>query len=277
MKTSLYIAAIFAVVSFLSSCDQSDPPSFGRSGDVVFFSDYAWDVKHATTLQGPGPNMFSNNPDDIYVDNEGYLHMWINEHDGTWFSTEVVSQDTMGYGTYRFTVEGDFVNMPENITVGLFTWDNNTFFEHGNSEIDVELAKWGDADKQNTLQYAVQPVAFSTFFEERVDNPDSTEQYLIGVSTHMFHWTDSLVTFKSYAGEVEAAEHLIAEWSFGLNNPPRVKQEGGNNSQPIVIPGPGSTTNARINYWLLPWVSPAPTDEMPHELIVRSFSYTPAE
>ena len=275
MKNLMRIVFTLSVIVLLFGCDQSDPPNFGRSGDVVLFSGYEWNIKHAETVQGPGPNWFSNHPDDIYVDDLGHLHMWINEHDGKWFATEIVSEDTMGYGTYKFIVEGDFVNMPENITVGLFTWDNNTFFEHANSEIDVELAKWGDASKQNTLQYAVQPVAFSDFFPERVFNPLGTEEHLIGVSTHVFNWTDTLVSFVSYHGEDELAANIIAEWSFDLNNPPRIKEEGGQSSQPVIVPGPGSTTNARINYWLLPWISPMPTDGNPQELIVRSFSYSP--
>jgi hypothetical protein len=275
MKDMMRFFLAIGMVCLLFGCKQSDPPNFGRVGDVVLFSGYEWNVKHAETVQGPGPNWFSNDPDDIYVDDQGYLHMWINERDGKWFATEIVSEDTMGYGTYKFTIEGDFVNMPDNVTVGLFTWDNNSFYEHANSEIDVELSKWGETEKQNTLQYAVQPVSFSTFFPERVFNPSDTEDYLIGVTTHVFNWTDSLITFKSYFGEDELAANQIAEWSFGLDNPPRVKEEGGQSSLPIVIPGPGNTTNARINYWLQPWINQGPSGGVPQELIVRHFSYSP--
>ena len=275
MRQSFYISVfVLAALSFMS-CEQSDPPNFGRIGNKVLFSGHEWDVKSSATTVGPGPNYFSENLDDIYVDEYGYLHMHITQRGGRWYSTEIVSTDTMGYGTYKFTIQGDFVNMPENIVIGLFTWDNNTFYEQANSEIDVELSKWGDVDKENTLQYGIQPIAFSTFFPERVFNPVGTESYLIGVSTHVFHWTDTLVSFRSYAGEQELESQLIAQWEFDLDNPPRIKEEGGNSSLPIVIPAPGNTTNARINYWILPWIDPGPTDGLRQEFIVRYFDYIP--
>ena len=266
--------AITLLLTF-TSCEQSEPPETGRVGDKVFFSGYEWNVKSSTQLQGPGPNFFSNAESDIYVDESGYVHLHITKRGDTWYSTELVSEENMGYGTYSFTVEGDFVNMPENIVVGLFTWDNDTFFEQANSEVDVELSKWGETDKTNTLQYAVQPVAFSTYFPERVENPENTEWALIGVSTHIFHWTDTLITWRSYAGEEELEDNLISTWEFDLDNPARVKEENGLSSQPVVIPAPGLTTNARLNFWRLPWVDDSAIGDDRQELIIRAFSYNP--
>lgn len=275
MRPLTYVLIAILTSALFQSCDQSEPPSFGRVGDVVSFSGYDWDVKHDNVLQGPGPNWFSNDLDDIYVDQNGYLHMHITERDGRWYATEVVSQDTMGYGTYTWTIEGDFVNQPDNIVVGLFTWDNNTFFEQANSELDVELAKWGE-DKENTLQYAVQPVAFGPYYPERTNNPEGTEPWLIGVSTHEIHWTDSLVSFRSFHGEDKLEQNIISTWSFDLDNPARIKNEGNNSSEPVVIPEPGNTTNARINYWLLPWINEGPSDGERQEFIVRKFDFEPA-
>ena len=266
--------AITVLITF-SACEQSEPPETGRVGDKVFFSGYEWNVKSSTQLQGPGPNFFSNAQSDIYVDESGYVHLHISKRGDTWYSTELVSSENMGYGTYSFTIEGDFVNMPENIVVGLFTWDNDTFFEQANSEVDVELSKWGETNKTNTLQYAVQPVAFSTYFPERVANPEGTEWALIGVSTHIFHWTDTLITCRSYAGEEEIEANLISTWEFDLDNPARVKEEGGNSSQPIIIPAPGVTTNARLNFWRLPWVDDSNISDDRQELIIRAFDYIP--
>jgi hypothetical protein len=274
MKQRILICA-YVIGLLAMSCEQSDPPNHGRFGDTVLFSGYEWDVKTSISPVGPGPNYFSDDEDDIFVDASGYLHMLISERNGIWYSTEIVSKDTMGYGTYKFTIQGDFVNMPENIVVGLFTWDDNTFYEQANSEIDVELSKWGDVDKENTLQYGIQPIAFSTFHPERVFNPLITESYLIGVSTHIFHWTESLVTFKSYSGETEDENMLISDWEFDLDNPARVKEEGGQSSLPIVIPAPGNTTNTRINYWILPWIDAGPTDGLQQEFIVRTFTFIP--
>ena len=58
-----------------------------------------------------------------------------------------------------------------------------------------------------------------------------------------------------------------------LNNPPRTKDEGGQTSDPIIIPAPGATTHARMNLWLLNGA--APTNGQPYEVIIRLFSYEP--
>ena len=270
MKNTIGITLFLLLFAF--GCEQSDPKSFGRTGDEVLFSGYVWDVKSG--FNGPGPNYFSNHLDDIYVDDDGHLHMHITEREGRWYSTEVVSRDTMGYGTYTWSVEGDFVGMPENIVVGLFTWDNNTFFEQANSEVDVEFSKWGEVDKENTLQYGVQPIAFGDYNEERVFNPPNVAD-LAGITTHMFHWTDTLITWKSFTGETTNESAKFAEWTFDLDNPARIKYENGLESEPIIIPAPGSTTNARINFWILTFIDAGPTDGQRQEYIVHSFNYTP--
>ncbi|HNM28700.1 MAG TPA: hypothetical protein PKN40_02940 [Chitinophagales bacterium] len=250
----------------------------GRSGDVVNFSGYIWDVKIAESYQvGPGPNYFSGYYEDVFVDEQGYLHMRIAEHDGKWFSSEVVSQMNMGYGKYSWVVQGDLENIPENITLGLFTWDNNTFFDQANSEVDIEFSKWGVASEENTMLYSVQPVNFGPTYPERTHLIETEVGDLVGVTTHTFIWTDTLITWNSYYGDTESEDKRIGTWYFNLDNPPRVKNENGNSSAAIVIPAPGETTNSRINFWLLPWISSSPTDGLEREMVIRKFSYEAAE
>lgn len=200
--------------------------------------------------------------------------MTISNRDEKWFATEVISADTMGYGTYTFTVVGDLTNIPENITLGLFTWDNNSFQEAGNSEVDIEFSKWGDTATNQTLNYAVQPVAFGPTFKERVTRAQLEDvEDIIGISTHEFTWTPRLISWKSYKGEEKKEDNQIAEWSFDLDNPARVKNEGGKSSDPIIIPKPGKTTNTRINFWIQTWLGAAPADGLRHEVIIKEFEY----
>jgi hypothetical protein len=266
---------LFSLI-FISSCKQSDPEDvLQRIGDEVSFSGYTWDVKITDFLQGPGPNYFSGFYEDVWVDEKGYLHMRIAEHDGRWYSSEVVGRDNIGYGTYTWVVQGDLENIPENIVLGLFSWDNNTFYEAANSEVDIEFSKWGDAEATETLHLSVQPVAFGPTYPERSYEADTPEGSLVGVSTHSFLWTDSIIIWKSYSGEGMDESKLIASWSFDLDNPARVKNENGQASAPVIIPEPGATTNARINFWITPWIDPIPTDGQEQEVVIRSFTYTP--
>lgn len=255
-------------------CEQSDPVFNGRDGDQIEFSGRQWTIKSSTALLGPGPNVFSGHPNDVFVDEDGYLHLSISQRNNQWQSTEVISNENMGYGTYIWTLEGDPVNIDEQAVIGLFTWDNNTFQEQANSEVDIEFSKWGDASETQTLQYGVQPIFFGPYNEERVDQPTEDSDNWIGVSTHAFTWTDTLITWQSWIGPEYGVGEPDASWSFDLNNPPKIKYEGNRESDPIIIPAPGATTNARMNYWLLSGPN-GPNSQRRHEIIIRRFDYIP--
>jgi hypothetical protein len=272
--TQLFLLAI-CTLSIFSGCKQSDPNDvLGRKGDVVHFSGRKWDVKYG--YNGPGPNRFSKDYENVWVDDLGYLHMLITKKDdGLWYSSEVISQDNLGYGTYAFTIQGNPLEFASNVVLGLFTWDNNTFYEAANSEVDIEFSKWGVAGDKNPLTMSVQPVFFSTYFAERSHQVFADSTLLEGVTTHIFNWTDTLITWKSFVGENYTNATPFATWQFGLDNPPRIKVENGNQSAPIVIPAPGATTNARINFWTLNHVAQGPANGLNHEMVIRKFEYTP--
>lgn len=271
---SIFILLISLI--FVVSCKQSDPTFNNRDGDFLTFSGMQWEIKHASYLLGPGPNYFSDHPNDVWIDDEEYLHLSVHERNGVWYSTEVISVDTFGYGTYVFTIEGNLKNIDKNIVLGLFTWDNNTFQEQANSEVDIEFAKWGVDTVENTLQYGVQPIAFGDYNPERVNKPEIDSENWNGVSTHAFTWTDTLITWASWKGIEYNNGPPLAEWSFNLDNPARIKYEGGNESDPIIIPAPGSTTNARMNLWLVNGPG-GPSTLFNHEVIIQKFQFIPLQ
>lgn len=276
MKILLPTLSFVIALLFLNNCTIEEPEFGSRQGDSLFFSGHWWNIKKYEEIQwGPGPNYFSANPNHVWVDDKDRLHLTISNSDGKWFATEVISTDTMGYGTYRFTILGDFVNMPENITLGLFTWDDNTFSEAGNSEVDIEMSKWGVDSTEQTLNYAVQPVAFGgDYFSERNHNPEVADvSVLNGLSTHEFTWLPNKISWKSYSGDKPDEAKVIASWFFDDTNQARVKNENGNSSEPIIIPIPGETTNTRINYWLQTFISRAPIDGKQHEVMITNFEY----
>jgi hypothetical protein len=269
------IAALLMILAF-AGCKQSDPSEvLMREGDVVTFAGRKWDIKSSNTQVGPGPNLFSKRYNDVRVDENGYLRLSIINRDGLWYSTEVISQDTMGYGKYAWTLQMDPMEFASNVVLGLFTWDNNTFFSDGNSEVDIEFSKWGNEESVLPLTYSVQPVQFGPFNDERSEYMNIDPELLHGVTTHVFEWTDTLITWYSYKGEYNSGNPRIASWSFDLSNPARIKYEGPNQSQPIIIPAPGNTTNARMNFWTLPHVAIGPANGQRHEITIRDFRYEP--
>jgi hypothetical protein len=263
------------MLSALFACHQTEPEvSIGRVGEIVRFAGRTWDVKSSEQPVGPGPNYFSNYYNDVWVDEYGWLHMHIAEHDGIWYSSEVVGRDTVGYGTYTFTVQADPMSFAENVVFGLFTWDDSTFFTDGNSEVDIEFSKWGDTLSNTPLTYSVQPVSFGAFYPERTKEVFFDLNQLNGVTTHQFRWSPEIIEWKSFAG-TSTNGPVISQWNFDQNHPPRIKFEGGNASAPIIIPSPGNHTNVRINLWCLPYSFPGPNNKRAHEVIVRDFTYSP--
>lgn len=179
------IAAFSCLLLAVTSCEIEEAPPYGRVGNEVRFSGWDWYVKTGPAPLGPGPNLFSDRAEDIFIDGQGYLHMRIAENDGSWYSTEVVSYDTVGYGEYTWVISGDYENIPNNTVLGLFTWNTEGFFEEANSEVDIEFAKWNDPNAK-TLHTSVQPVNFGPYYPERTYEHNTEDGDLIGVSTHQY-------------------------------------------------------------------------------------------
>ena len=266
-KSLLFLATLL----FVGGCKQSDPTFTARENDVLTFSGRQWQIKKG--FDGPGPNTFSNHPNDIWVDDQGYLHLTITRRDGNWVCTEVGGLDYTGYGTYVWTIQGNPVFIDKSVVVGLFTWDYSSFKEQANSEVDIEFSKWNEDTAQYTLQYGVQPIHFGPYNPERSFKPIINNNQIIGVSTHAFTWTDTLITYQSWEGGYQNGTP-IASWTFDLSNPPRIKYENGQASNPIVIPAPGDSTHPRMNLWLLTGAA-GPTIPIRHEIIIRDFQYLP--
>ena len=215
---------------------------------TIQFSGYTWNVK-ATALDkkiGPGPNHFSMEENDVWVDANGNLHLTIFEKDGKWYCTEVYTTIPLGYGTYTFTLASRVDQLDKNAVLGLFTWDPDAPANHYR-EIDIEFSRWGQ-DVGDNAQYVVQPH----------DTPGNRHTFpftLAGpFSLHSFKWETDNISFTSEQGYLPARGALIENWSYtGADVPP------------------AGAANARINLWLDKGV--APSDGQRTEVVVESFQY----
>lgn len=217
----------------------------------IEFSGYTWKVKASETPAGPGPNYFSDRVEDIWVDENGQLHMRIVQRDGRWYCTEVFTEAPLGYGEYVFHVASRVDQLDENIVLGLFTWDD-TAPEHNYREIDIEFAKWGQAANDNA-QYVVQPW-------HHAENMHRFNMELSGDdSTHGFDWRADRVFFQSLYGYQPfpgSGEDEIASWTYTGDDIP-----------------PTGGGNARINLWL--FNGNPPSDGEAAEVIIEAFEFIP--
>jgi hypothetical protein len=240
----LTVAGIFLVAS---GCFQSVPPPYSPGCRTVIFSGGEWRVKESTTPVGPGPNYFSARPENVFVDESGRLHLRITNLNGSWYCSEVILNETLGYGTYRFDVAADAGSLDRNVVLGLFTWSDLPAYHY--REIDIELSRWG-VEENNNSQYVVQPW----------NHPGNIHRFSIHApeSIQSFTWTAENVTFTSipiYPSSPQPSGDRQESWTYSGRD----------------IPVPGGE-NARINLWLLG----APADGREAEVVIKDFEFFPS-
>jgi hypothetical protein len=215
----------------------------------ISFSGHLWRVKTSSGKVGPGPNYFSDSANSVFVDSQDRLHLKIQKVGNKWQCSEVVSEESFGYGTYRFYLDSPVNALDPTVVLGLFTWNDAPDYNH--RELDIEFSRWGSVNNLNA-QYVVQPYNVTGNII-RWNEPANVSQ-----STHSFHWSSSSVDFLSAAGLTAAptAGEIIQQWSY---------------ANAAGIPAPGGE-NARINLWL--YNGRAPKGAV--EIIVNRFEFTPA-
>ena len=126
-----YIVIILLAISSCSSPKDENIQPNEPITRIINFSGYEWIVRTSDDAkQGPGPNLFSDSEDNVWVDNEGRLHLKIVQKGGHWYCAGVTLRLSQGYKKYVFYVASRVDQLDENVVGGLFTYKND------NEEID---------------------------------------------------------------------------------------------------------------------------------------------
>jgi len=207
----------------------------------IVFSGYNWRVKSSDSKVGPGPNYFSDSEENVWVDDQGRLHLKITQRDNEWYCAEVILEENFGYGKYIFHLAKRVDQLNENVVLGLFTWDTCSDPTYGNREIDIEFSRWEDPANDNA-QFVVQP--YDTPGNMHRFNMQQSEEE----STHSFTWLEDRIKFQSiYDDSTELSTYTGQD-----------------------IPQPGNE-NARINLWLSNGLPPSDGQEV--EVVIKQFDY----
>jgi hypothetical protein len=215
------------------------------SSFFVDFSGFTWRVRWKPSDRGGTVNPY--NPENVYTDKAGALHLRILNRDGQWTCSEVNLTHSLGYGTYSFTVE-DTSGLDPSVVFGMFTWDYSTDLEN-HREFDIDISRWGDPDNKNA-EFVLQP----NFV------PANISRFSIpaGKLKHTFVWEPGRITMETsrLSGPVDSS--LVFKRVFTSE-----------------IPTPGSES-VRMTFYL--YRKPTGNSwalQHPAEVVVDRFEYLP--
>ncbi|MBN1818314.1 MAG: carboxypeptidase regulatory-like domain-containing protein [Sedimentisphaerales bacterium] len=138
-----------SIAQGIYSIDKADQQTiiFGKKNG----EDLVWLVRKAYD-EGPGPNNWCSKKVCVELLEDG-LHLRIRQIEGQWYCSEVFTNESLGYGIYKFVVATNSPYLDPQTVVGLFTYDKN---QDGNkNEIDIELTRWGNPQNEYNAQHAV--------------------------------------------------------------------------------------------------------------------------
>lgn len=238
-------------VSSVASVPSASPTVLSVQDRRIDFSGYAWLVKIGGQItDSTKPIFFSWSKDNVWVDNEGQLHLKITRDSRRWYCAEIISEKSLGYGKYVFYLASRIDELNENVVLGLFTWDKSP--GNNNREIDIEFARWGNIKGKNT-QFVVQPWELPQNiyrFDMRTES---------SYTTHSFEWKKDSVFFQSVLGHYVTPpddSHMIESWNYTGTN----------------IPQPGNE-KTRIILWLSGGNPPSDSKEV--EIVIKKFEFIP--
>ncbi len=194
-------------------------------GRTVEFGDHTWRVK-GPGYYGPGPNVFSDSPDCVWVDGQGRLHLTLADQGGYWASTEVVLEDALGYGDYIVSTVGRLDLVDIQAVLGIFLWqygpcwDESYLWWNPYNEIDIEYSRWGYAGNE-IGQFVAQPY----------DWPGNRERFEATfaegeITSHAMRWWADRVEYRVWRGGPfdESPETMIHAWTYAGPHIPRPEQ-----------------------------------------------------
>lgn len=232
----LYVAIILVMQNTLPASDAE----VMQPQRTIEFAGYTWNVR--SSYGGPGPNYWSDTAENVWIDENGYLHMRIRKIGDRWYCSEIYTNHFSQYGKHIFVVEGRIAEPDKNTVLGLFNYANDTH------EIDIEFSRWGNENYANTTSYTIQPYTVSGNSQSYALKIDSL------VSIHQFDWQSNFIAFSSFQGSKATPSGSLKNWVYtGSYNPK-------------------DTDNLRvhINFWLFQGRAPVDTTRL--EVIIRDLT-----
>ena len=187
LLTSSLLLILLVIVPF-NKPETVEPSSLWKK-DALTFSGFRWDVKSG--YYSPGKNHWS--AQNVWIDESDQLHLRLTNTGNEWQCAEIAT-GMFGYGLYRFYVAGQMDHMDKNAVLGLFLYPGPQLPYRANTEIDIELSRWGQ-ENAPVGNYSVTPATLNFPLP------------LLGeLSTHQFIWLPDRIEFYSFQGHDELTD-----------------------------------------------------------------------
>lgn len=192
------------------------------------------------------------------MDSLDQLHLKISysKTDNKWYCAEIISKDSLSFGTYQWNVIGRIDSYDKNIVLGLFQYTG----PDGQNEIDIEMANFGN-DSTAAGNFSV--------YSSKSGLDYTNDNFVIRLSgtytTHRYKWNSDSVIFQTLAGHRDDDINEIRRWSFI----PHSTLVSNRNSDYI----PQMPMPVYINLWLSSGRPPSDGKEV--GIIIKSFRYSP--
>ena len=194
-------------LGFLLAAPASSPAK------TIRLAGYEWIVKSGTN-QGPGPNNWNEN--NVWVDQDGHLHLKLTKQGGRWYCAEVLSKGRLGFGRYQFWIVGRVDRLAPNVVFGLFNYPTPDVGPDGTNEIDIEFAKCGKPEA---------PMGNYTAWPAREGLRRANKRFSVELkgeyttTTHRFMWNSTGATFQSLHGHHDDCADQFAGWLYQPQEP----------------------------------------------------------
>lgn len=243
------LAAGTLMAASVSACSLPDSVPEGS----LSWAGRTWTVKSGEG-QGPGPNSWSR--ENVWVDGRGFLHLRVQPSAGGWTCAELWTRESLGFGTYEWQVEGPVDRLDRNVVLGLFPYGPPDLGPDGTNEIDIEFARWGEAQAP-AGNWTVYPDAGTIVGQRKF----ALDLGGVTATTNRFVWSASSVAYSLWKGFRDRPEDEVplVSWTYA---PPGAD---------VLVPQ--RPMPLHMNLWL--FRGRAPADGKPVEIVIRSFRKVP--
>jgi hypothetical protein len=256
LKRTLSATLVFLVFSlvFLEvNASNITPTASANTTGTISWSGYTWTVKEGgNELWTPGPCHWTGN--NVWVDQNGWLHLRISYINGKWYCAEVVTTQEFGYGTYTFKTVSRIDNFDKNVVFGMFV------YKDGAHEADLEYSTWGVPWQWWNNQpgpngwFTVQPPPVYENVTYRGFKFDMNGDY----ATNYIKWSQNQIYFECTGGHYAPGTAPSGNIISSFTSYKQVDPTG---------------AHADINLWLFRGIPPS--DGQSAEVVLSSFQYTP--